>query len=218
MDLVPRMPYQKEAKEVNRSKIVQELASPKTFTELWKAVQPTIRSRSALSGHLKELKREQVVGRSVVDDRLVYMLTEKYRRSEPAKPVLYGGLARKYFDEQIRPFIEGSDEDFLKAYVEKLGALVLYALINDVGMGSGWAEVTLPVVKDRLWLEHHIFARAKVGSYGPRADDLKEVLRTQAQIKEEPAKFKTQIGSLRSSLKRVFPDEIAHLEKLWQAH
>lgn len=218
MDSVPRMPYQKEAKEVNRSKIVQELASPKTFTELWKAVQPTIRSRSALSGHLKELKREQVVGRSVVDDKLVYTLTERYRRSEPAKPLLYGGLARKYFDEQIRPFIEGSDENFLKAYVEKLGALVLYALINDVGMGSGWAEVTLPVVKDRLWLEHHIFARAKVGSYGPRADDLKEVLRTQAQIKEEPAKFKTQIDSLKSSLKRVFPDEIVYLEKLWQAH
>jgi len=216
MDWVSRMPYQKEAKEVNRSKIVQELASPKTFTELWKAVQPTIRSRSALSGHLKELKREQVVERRVVGDKLVYTLTEKYRRSEPAKPVLYGGLARKYFDEQIHPFIEGSDENFLKAYVKKLGALVLYALINDVEMGSGWAEVTLPVVKDRLWLEHHIFARAKVGSYGPRADDLKEVARPFEEIRGNPAKFKEEIDSLKASLKRVFPDEVSRIEKLWQ--
>jgi len=210
------MPYQKEAKQVNRSKIVQELASPKTFTELWKAVQRTMRSRSALSGHLKELKREQVIERRVVDDKLVYALTEKYRRSAPAKPVLYGGLARKYFDEQIRPFIESSDEDFLKAYVEKLGPLVLYALINDVGKRSGWAEVTLPVVKDRLWLEHHIFAQAKVGSYGPKSDDVKEVARPFEEIRENPAKFKEQIDSLKASLRRLFPDEVSSIDKLWK--
>ncbi|MGO9644794.1 MAG: winged helix-turn-helix domain-containing protein [Candidatus Bathyarchaeia archaeon] len=210
------MPYQQEAKELNRKKIMQALSSPKTFMELWEAVQPTIRSRSSLSGHLKELKREQIVERKIIDDQLVYALSDKYRRSNAARPIIYAGIARKYFDEEIRPFIEKPDADFLKAYTEKLGALVLYALINDIEMGSGWAEVSLPVVKDRLWVEHHLFAKAKVGSYGPKADDPQEAIKPLAQIKENPAKFKPQTESLKTSLKKIFPDEVDRLEKLWQ--
>ena len=125
-------------------------------------------------------------------------------------------IFRVNFDEEIRHFIERPDEDFLKAYSEKLGALVLYTLINDIRMGGGWVNVPIPVVKDRLWVEHHILAKAKVGSYGSRPNDLKEISSVQAAIKENPEKFKTQTDSLKASLKRVFPDEVKHLEKLWQ--
>lgn len=94
--------------------------------------------------------------------------------------------------------------------------MILYSLIRDLETGGGWAEVSVPVVKDRLWLDHHIFAHAKVGSYGPNAGDLKEVGKPFLQIKEDPEKFKPQIDSLKASLIKLFPKEVSHIEKLWQ--
>ncbi len=209
------MRYQKEAKERNKHRIMRELASPRGFMELFEAVQTVIGSRSALSNHLRELKAERLVERRVVNDKLVYALTEK-GKSKITRPEQYGTLSRKFFDDEIRKFVEASDDEFLKAYSRNLGALVLFALINDLESGGGWAEVALPVVKDVQWMEHHIFAKAKVGSYGPKAKDLKEVAKPFEEIRETPAKFKTQIKELRAALKALFPDEVSRLERIWR--
>ena len=112
--------------------------------------------------------------------------------------------------------MEASDDEFLKAYTNNLGALVLFALINDLESGGGWIGVASPVVNDRQWVEHHIFAKAKVGSYGPKAKDLKEAAKPFEEIRESPAKFKTQINELRAALKTLFPDEVSRLEKIWR--
>lgn len=209
------MRYQKDVKETNQKTILQQLASPKNFTELLNSVQSIIRSRSALSNHLKELKKEELIERKVMDDKIVYTLTEK-GRSEIKKTDLYSGHARNYFDEEIRKFIEASDEEFLKEYANKIGALILYSMIKELETGGGWAEVTLPVVKDRLWIDHHIFAQAKVGAYGPKAGDMKEITKPFDEIRNNPVKFKTQIESMKNSLVKLFPSEISHIEKLWQ--
>jgi len=214
--LVIALRYQKEVKEANQHRIMQALASPRSFTELFETVQTVIGSRSALSNHLRELKEQGLVERKIVDDKLVYALTEK-GRSTIERPELYGGLSRKYFDEEIRNFVDKSDKEFLKAYVDKLGVLVLYALIHDLESGGGWAEVALPVVKDRLWMEHHIFAKAKVGSYGPKAGEMREVGRPFTEIREKPSKFKKQTDELKAALKILFPEEASRLQRIWMS-
>lgn len=209
------MGYQKDVKEKNKNMIMQELASPRSFKELLEAVRPTIRSRSALTNNLGELKKAGLVERKIIEDRLVYALTEK-GKSALERPEQYGGLSRRYFEDEIRRFIESSDEAFLKAYIDKLGVLILYSLIRDLETGGGWVEVSIPAVKDRLWLDHHIFSQAKVGGYGPKASDPKEVGKPFLEIRETPEKFKPQIDSLKASLIKLFPKEVSHIEKLWQ--
>ncbi|MGO9643683.1 MAG: winged helix-turn-helix domain-containing protein [Candidatus Bathyarchaeia archaeon] len=208
-------PYQSEAKKSNRTKILQTLAEPKTFTQLWNALQPTLKSRSALSNHLSELKEEDSVARQVQGDDIVYALTRK-GKSEISREAMYVGHLRNYFDKEIDPHIEDADESFLQTYAKKLVPLILYAAINDIQAGGGLIDVVLPLVKDTLWIEKHISAQAKVGSYGPKANDVKEVLTAAADIKQNPKKFRKQIESLRASLKEIYPDEIERLEKVWQ--
>ncbi|HYW01585.1 MAG TPA: ArsR family transcriptional regulator [Candidatus Acidoferrum sp.] len=208
-------PYQSEAKKSNRTKILQTLVEPKTFTQLWNTLQPTLKSRSALSNHLSELKEEHCIVRQVQGDDIVYVLTPK-GKSEVGREAMYVGHLRNYFDKEIDPHIEDADENFLKTYAEKLAPLILYAAINDIQAGGGLIEAVVPLVKDTLWIEKHISAQAKVGSYGPKANDIKEVLTAAADIKQNPKKFRKQIESLRASLKQIYPDEIEHLEKVWQ--
>lgn len=94
-------------REDNRAKIFRQIfQNPSTFTETLSA---TGFSRSTLTQHLKDLQKQQIVEKAVIDGRVVYQLTlDEERMLDEIKRASFDGLLSliSAFNQELALFIE----------------------------------------------------------------------------------------------------------------